>query len=115
MPPMQVQLKGSILLKGVRRLAAALTEMLSTFASLACRYSADKTGQYELAVKSSLDGEPLAGSPFSLIVMPGALSPSHCTAELAHGGSCLSAGAEVAVSMHAKDQYGNTVSPDLIS
>ena len=41
-----------------------------------CRYSSDKAGQYELAVKSSLDGEPLAGSPFSLTVTPGELSPS---------------------------------------
>ena len=94
----------------MRLFFAALADVLPICVSPPCRYSADKAGHYELAVKSSLDGEPLAGSPFSLNVMPGALSPSHCTAELAHGASCLSAGAEAAVCVHAKDQYFNTVS-----
>ena len=80
---------------------------------LVCRYSADRAGQYELAVKSSLDGEPLAGSPFSLTVIPGRLSPRHCTAELAHSASCLTAGAEALVIVRAKDEHGNAVSSSL--
>lgn len=68
-------------------------------------------GHYELAVKSFLDGESLAGSPFSLAVAPGELSPGHCTAELAHEGDSLTAGGEALVRVQAKDRYGNNVRP----
>ena len=78
---------------------------------LPCRYSSDKAGQYELAVKSSLDGEPLAGSPFSLTVTPGELSPAHCTALLAHSGDCLTAGSQALICIQAKDRFGNNVRP----
>lgn len=98
---------------GLERQAAlpALLELPLNSAILLRRYSADKVGQYELAVNSSQDGEPLAGSPFSLTVIPAELSPSHCTAELAHDGSCLTAGVEASVRVHAKDHHGNTVRP----
>ncbi len=100
------------IISGLHRQSAlpALIGLRLSSATLACRYSADKAGQYELAVKSSQNGEPLAGSPFGLTVSPAELSPSHCTAELAHDGTCLTAGAEAAVCVHAKDHYGNTVS-----
>ena len=78
---------------------------------LPCRYSSDKAGQYELAVKSPLDGEPLAGSPFSLTVTPGKLSPAHCTAQLAHSGDCLTAGSQALICIQAKDRFGNNVKP----
>ena len=76
---------------------------------LPCRYSSDKAGQYELAVKSNLHGEPLAGSPFSLTVAPGELSPAHCTALLAHSGDCLTAGSQALLRIQAKDRFGNNV------
>ena len=91
---------------------SALLELMPT--AVVCRYSADKAGQYELAVKSSSDGEPLTGSPFSLMVVPGRLSPRHCTAEMAHRGSCLTAGAKALVCVRAKDEHGNSVSPSPI-
>ena len=60
-------------------------------------------------MKSSSDGEPLAGSPYSLAVVPGDLSPSHCSARLMHGGHGLTAGGEASVCVQAKDRYGNEV------
>ncbi len=78
---------------------------------LLCRYSSNKAGQYELAVKSSLDGEPLAGSPFSLMVTPGEVSPAHCTALLAHSGDCLTAGSQALICIQAKDGFENNVRP----
>ena len=77
--------------------------------AIPCRYSAERAGQYELTVKSSSDGEALAGSPYSLAVVPGDLSPSHCSARLTHGGQGLTAGGEAGVSVQAKDRYGNIV------
>ena len=62
-------------------------------------------------MKSSLDGETLAGSPFALTVAPGELSPGHCTAALTHDSSCLTAGADALVCVQARDAYGNAVSP----
>ena len=73
------------------------------------RYSATKAGSYTLEVTSSADGEPLAGSPFAVEVMPGALSPQHCGATLA--ADSLEAGAEAVVAIHTRDEHGNQVRP----
>ena len=71
------------------------------------RYCASKIGSYSLAVTSSRDGEPLAGSPFQFDVTPGQLSPCHCTAELA--APTLVAGQKAAIVIDAKDMHGNQV------
>ena len=71
------------------------------------RYSATKAGNYTLEVASSADGEPLAGSPFTIDITPGALSPQHCVAALA--ADSLPAGAEAAVVIDARDEHGNQV------
>ena len=83
--------------------------LLSPQRAFPCRYSAERAGQYEVTVKSSADGTPLAGSPYSLAVVPGDLSPGHCSARLMHGGGGLTAGGEASVCVQAQDSYGNTV------
>lgn len=68
-------------------------------------------GRYSLDIVSSLDGEPLAGSPFQFEVTPGQLSPCHSTAALATAGSALVAGQDVEIYINAKDEHGNKVRP----
>ena len=84
------------------------------------RYAASAAGCYALTVACSTTGEPLAGSPFELVVAPGPAHASRSVATLAvlvDGEACvpealaptLPAGAEVLVAIAAADGHGNAL------
>ena len=77
------------------------------------RFEARVAGRYALKVWSGHGREPVAGSPFDVVVMPGQAASSSCVARLEgtkiHGPGVTAAvaGEPLVVKMQARDRFGN--------